>query len=451
MAANEKQIETMGMYATDENSEETKGVFGDDKNHEIKYRTLSWPFVAMIMITEIVTGGTLTLPQALAVVGIVPGLILIVFCGVFALFTSLLLIDFKINHPEVHNMGDAGYILFAPFGLGAVGREVLSCGTIIFAITIVGATQLLGQEALATLSGSKVCLMAYTGIFAVPILLCALPRTLNTGLSWFSLAACVSVLIACIVGMAGAGAEPTADRVVSATVPSNFYTAFLSITNPVIAYAGHFMFFPLISEMEKPRDAKKAAWALQIFATTFYAVFAVVTYYYLGNNVQNPSVLSLSLKWAKATWGLLLPNILVGGSLYNHTAAKILFVRIFRNSHHLHSHTVRAWSVWIGLVVLMNALGFVLAVGVPIFAYLCGIAAALFASWYTYGLAGAFWIHDTYHLKGSAALRRHWIMWTICILTILVGTFICVAGMYAIVKSLVIAYATGAVGHPFAC
>lgn len=54
------------------------------------------------------TSGTLTLPQALAVVGIVPGLILIIFCGVFALFTSLLLIDFKWNHPEVHNMGDAG-------------------------------------------------------------------------------------------------------------------------------------------------------------------------------------------------------------------------------------------------------------------------------------------------------------------------------------------------------
>jgi hypothetical protein len=49
--------------------------------------------------------------------------------GVFALYTAKLLIDFKINHPEVHNMGDAGYILFGP-----IGRETLSAGTIIFAI-----------------------------------------------------------------------------------------------------------------------------------------------------------------------------------------------------------------------------------------------------------------------------------------------------------------------------
>ena len=96
-------------------------VFGDDKNHQvghihndtlravlsltlyssqIKYRTLTWPLVAVLMITEIVTYGTLSLPSALAVVGIVPGVILILFLGIFALYTSLVLIRFKNNHLE---------------------------------------------------------------------------------------------------------------------------------------------------------------------------------------------------------------------------------------------------------------------------------------------------------------------------------------------------------------
>ena len=52
------------------------------------------------MITEIVTYGTLSLPSALAVVGIVPGVILIAFLGIFALYTSLVLIQFKLNHPD---------------------------------------------------------------------------------------------------------------------------------------------------------------------------------------------------------------------------------------------------------------------------------------------------------------------------------------------------------------
>jgi hypothetical protein len=35
------------------------------------------------------------------------------------------------------------------------------------------------------------------------------------------------------------------------------------------------------------------------------------------------------------------------------------------------------------------------------FSYLIGIAAALFASWYTYSIAGMFWLHDTYQLTGK--------------------------------------------------
>lgn len=62
--------------------------------------------VACLMIAEIVSNGMLSLPAALAVVGIVPGVIIIVFLGVFATFTSWILIQFKLRHPEVHNMGD---------------------------------------------------------------------------------------------------------------------------------------------------------------------------------------------------------------------------------------------------------------------------------------------------------------------------------------------------------
>ena len=51
--------------------------------------------------------------------GIVPGVIILVFLGIFATFTAWLLVNFKLNHPQVHTMGDAGYIIFGP-----IGREV---------------------------------------------------------------------------------------------------------------------------------------------------------------------------------------------------------------------------------------------------------------------------------------------------------------------------------------
>lgn len=186
------------------------------------------------MIAEIVSNGMLSLPSSLAVVGIVPGLIIVVFLGVFATYTSWLLVKFKLRHPEVHNMGDAGYILFGPFG-----RELLAFGTVVFAVFATGGQLLAGQIALASLSDNKLCLMLYTGIFAVPTLLLSLPRTLD-GLSWISIPSVISISIAGIVGMVGAGLHPTPDRVIDITPPqgTTFFTAFISITNPVFAYAG---------------------------------------------------------------------------------------------------------------------------------------------------------------------------------------------------------------------
>ena len=138
--------------------------------------------------------------------------------------------------------------------------------------------------------------------------------------------------------------------------------------------------------MKRPQDAMKAAYTLQGFATVYYTVFAIVMYVYLGPSVASPAFSSLPPKWQKATYGIALPNFLVAGSLYAHTSAKLFFVRLFRNSTHLHEHTVIGWGVWTVLIIVLNGAAFVLAVGVPIFSELVGIAASLFASWYTVSL-----------------------------------------------------------------
>src|ERR1700761_1442696 len=61
----------------------------------------------------------------------------------------------------VHNMGDAGYILFGP--LGWLGREILSAGTLLFAVFAVGGQLLAADAALGSLSDNKLCVMWYTG------------------------------------------------------------------------------------------------------------------------------------------------------------------------------------------------------------------------------------------------------------------------------------------------
>ncbi|ORY71011.1 transmembrane amino acid transporter [Pseudomassariella vexata] len=421
-------------------------VFGIEEDHDIKYKTLSWKMVAMLMITEIVSNGMLSLPSSFAAVGIVPGVAVVFFLGAFGTYTAWALIQFKLRHPEVHNMGDAGYILFGP-----LGREILGGGTILFAICATGSQLLAGQLALSTLSNNSVCALGFTGILSLITTIFSFPRTLGN-ISWISVVAAASIILAGILGMAGAGASSIAPGNIAIAVTSNFTDAFISITNPVFAFAGHFMFFILISEMRRPQDAMKAAWVLQIVATGFYIIFASVTYWYIGAEVQSPSLLSLSPLWAKISFGVALPNFLIAGSLYSHTAAKLVFIRVFRNSHHVHSHTFSGWSLWTLLILIANVAAFVFAAGIPIFNYLVGITASLFAAWYTYGLAGAFWLHDAYHFEGGySAWSKQPFMFVINVLTILAGGFICVGGLYATIASLIAASDAGELATPFQC
>ncbi len=60
--------------------------------------------------------------------------------------------------------------------------------------------------------------------------------------------------------------------------------------------------------MRRPQDAMKAAYTLQGFATSYYTVFAAVTYVFIGNGVLSPSFSSLSPTWQKASYGAALFN-----------------------------------------------------------------------------------------------------------------------------------------------
>jgi hypothetical protein len=45
-------------------------VFGNEEGHAIKYKTMSWQMVAVLMIAEIVSNGMLSLPSSAGVVGV---------------------------------------------------------------------------------------------------------------------------------------------------------------------------------------------------------------------------------------------------------------------------------------------------------------------------------------------------------------------------------------------
>lgn len=63
-----------------------------------------------------------------------------------------------------------------------------------------------------------------------------------------------------------------------------------------------------------------------------------------------------------------------------------------------------------------------------------------------------FWLHDTYKDgDGFRSWRLRPVQVILCFLTILIGAFICVAGMYAVITAIVDAYASGTVPRAFSC
>ena len=99
-------------------------------------------------------------------------------------------------------------------------------------IFVQGSELLSGQQALSTLSDNGLCAILLLLIFSAATFILALPRTLGR-LSWLGLISVASITLCGILAMAGAGASPVPERVLQATVPTNFPEAFLAITNPV--------------------------------------------------------------------------------------------------------------------------------------------------------------------------------------------------------------------------
>ncbi len=111
-------------------------------------------------------------------------------------------------------------ILFGP-----VGREILGAGTIIFAVFATGSQILAGQLALSVLSNEKLCTVAFSGIFAVAVTLASFPRTLDS-LGFLSIVGGVSIVVAGIVALAGAGVVPIQPGDIQIAVASDFTSAF---------------------------------------------------------------------------------------------------------------------------------------------------------------------------------------------------------------------------------
>lgn len=395
----------------------------------INYHSLEWWQAGIIMFAETVSLGILSLPAVVATLGLAPGIVLIVVMGTLSTYSGLVMGEFRQAYPHVESFGDALEVVGDSFGCGRLFQELFGWAQTLFQVFVMGSHLLTFTICLNTLSSSSTCTIVWGVVGLVIFWVLNVPRTLKFA-SYYSWASFLSVFTAVMVTMIDVGIEKpigTTAWEVSRQVP--FTSAFLAVTNIAVAFSGHSCFFGVMAEFREPRDWPKALWMLQICDTTLYLVASVVIYIYVGPDVPSPALSAAgSPKMRKAIWGIAIPTIVLAGVIYGHVAAKYIFARIFRNTRHLVKHTKTGMLAWLGITAVVWCIAFVIAESIPVFNNLLGLVAALFASWFSYGIPGGLWLwmnHGNYF-----STWRRTAMFAANVVLMIVAVTICSLGLW---------------------
>ncbi|KAF9218315.1 hypothetical protein BS17DRAFT_791721 [Gyrodon lividus] len=372
----------------------------DEHDHDIKYKTCSWQKTAALMFSEYITLSILSFPWAFSILGLVPAILLTIVLAATCLYTSITLWKYCLLHPDIRDVCDIGQKLFWD---STLAYRITAASFILHNLFIQGFHVLVGTQLLDTLSGSSQCSVVYGAITAGVCFFISLPRTLDqlSGLGMVS-AICmgISILLAIIFSAVEgrpAGYVPGVDPVVSVFPASTqtFVSGMSAFMNMVYIFIGQTSLPSFIAEMENPRDFPKALWAVTGAMVVMFSLCGALMYIWIGNQyIVSPAFFSLTPTFRKLAFSFAAINILFLGSLFSSVSSRFIFFRIFEDSHHKHSHTLLGWSVWIGLVGLSWASGFVIAEVIPFFSDMLSLVASLFDGWFGF----IFWAMAYLHM-----------------------------------------------------
>ncbi|KAH8885802.1 hypothetical protein GQ53DRAFT_658937 [Thozetella sp. PMI_491] len=426
----------------------------------VDFRTVGWPRATVIFLKITFALGVLAIPTALYSLGAVGGALSLVAWSSLNTYLAVVQGNFRNNHPECHTIADMcglmGRTVGGPVG-GTIAREVAGAIFLVAYVLCIGGGVIGLSVAFNALSDHSICTVWFAFIGMILMTAAASVRTLRN-VGWLTWVGFFSLVIAVLIVVIGV---TTRSRPAAAPQEGDFDLGYRVIANPTfiagitatatifISSAGTSAMLPVISEMRQPRDYKKAVIVCNALCLAMYLAFALVLYAYCGQYIATPALGSAGSLLKKVSYGVALPGLIVTGAIYQHVAAKYLFVRILRNSVHLQSNTFIHWATWLSCCLALGIVSFLLAEAVAIFNYILALAGAICFGPMALITPGLLYIHDSWHYKNGTALERTKFYAHIGV--ILLGIFITIGGTYGAIMSIIEAYAAGVVGRPFDC
>ncbi|KAL2859507.1 transmembrane amino acid transporter protein-domain-containing protein [Aspergillus pseudodeflectus] len=407
--------------------------FEGDECRGVQYRVMKWWCVCFLlslplMIAQSISLGVLSLPSSMATLGLIPGCILIIGMGILTTYTGYVLGQFKVRHPQIHNMSDAAEILFGPWG-----REIVMIAQIIFFIFLMGAHILTFSIMMNTLTDHAACTILFCLAGAVLSFILTLSRRLQE-VSYLGIISSLSIFTAVMITVIAIGVEAPNPGDAHAIRHPTLLSGFSASLNVVISFAGHLAFFSFQAELAEPKDFTKALITLQITDTFLYLMAAVVIYYYAGASVRSPAFLSTSPTIAKVAFGTAIGTIVIAGVIIGHVGAKTIYVRLFRGTNRMSQRSLVSYGTWLVIVLSLWIIAWVIANAIPVFNDLLSLLAAAFGSWFSFGLEGLFWLHM--NRGGYARSPRSIALTGLNVFLVLICCLMCGMGLWTTGRSI---------------
>ncbi|KAE8150321.1 transmembrane amino acid transporter protein-domain-containing protein [Aspergillus avenaceus] len=415
------------------------------------FRRLGWRRLTVVLIVESIALGALSLPRVFADLGMVLGVVLCVTIGLICMYGSFIIGQVKLKYPHVSHYADIGGLMFAKPGYALIATFI-TCHFIL----VSGSHCLTGTIALANITQSSICSLAFSVISAVVLLLLALPPSF-ADLAILGYIDFVSVLVAIGVTIVATGirsSEPSTSPAHTAWSAwpregLTFAEAFISVNNIVFAYAFTVVQPSFMAEMHTPEDYVKATWALTIMEIIIYIITGGTIYAFVGQDVEAPALLSAGPLISRVAFGLALPVIFISGSINITVISRFIHGSLYRDSIVRYINTGKGWLTWIATVSIITVISWAIAEAIPFFTELLSITSSLFMSGFSFYFPGFMWF---LLLKSGKWYSRHNIFGSFCAGSLcVIGFMILVAGVYASISELVHKFQFNLIGRPYSC
>jgi hypothetical protein len=199
--------------------------------------------------------------------------------------------------------------------------------------------------------------------------------------------ACLSIFSAIFIVIIAVGiTKPNINQMQLVGQSTTLVKAMTAVLNIVLAYSGHVTFVGFASELKDPRDYKKSLLMMQSTAISVYTIVALVIYYYVGPNVPAPALSAATPKVRIAAYAVASLTIVVAGVVNGSVAAKQIYLRLWqwkKEPSVVQEKSARAYMSWVGIVIGLWFLAWVIAEAIPRFEYVLALVAALLSGWYS--------------------------------------------------------------------